>query len=219
MRISTTVLESFRLFMEPEQEWMEESELLDTICNRWTPNHLVNIGQAFGLVLRDPERFKVSGGYRVTPRGTTDVIELDDDVMDPALALIDRAHAVFEPKAVGVYAGHDVVTKADQLVGAQIIETKARLSSFDFDKYAASCQWRYLLDTFQAKALTYQVYCLHEATNNVISLNSIETFTLYPYAGMRQDCERLVRDFDAYVTAKGLKDALDARQVELAGAF
>lgn len=219
MRISATTLESFRLFMDPEQEWMEESELLDSICNRWTPNHMTNIGQAFGLVLRYPDRFRASGGYRVTPRGTTDVIELGDDVMGPALAAVDRSDAVFEAKATGTYAGHEVVAKADQLVGSRIIETKARLSAFDFDKYAASCQWRFLLDAFQASALTYQVFCLHEAPNKVISLNSVETFDLYPYAEMHADCARLVREFDAYVTAKGLTGILDARQAELAGAF
>lgn len=220
MRISTTLLESFRLFMEPEQEWMPESDLLDSIHNRWTPNHTANIGQAFGTVLRYPDRYRVSGGYLLTPRGTRDTIALGDDVMQPALDLIDRAHTVFEAKAIRSYDGHDVVAKADQVVGAAIVETKARLSSFDFDKYAASCQWRFMLDIFHAPTVTYHVFCLHESEQNqVISLKSVETFTFYPYAALHQDCEALVRDFASYVAVKGLTPVLDARQTELAGAF
>jgi len=214
MRISTTVLESFRLFLEPDQEWMTEDALVDTILGKFVPTHAVQRGKAFGCILETPDAYRVSGGY------ICEHFSFGDDVMGPAMALIDRPHTVFEAKAIAQYAGHDVVAKADQLCGADLIETKTT-ESFDFDKYAHSCQWRFMADIFKPKRITYHVFVLAEPERGPgqIELRSVETFTLYPYAGMRQDCERLVRDFDAYVTAKGLKDALDARQVELAGAF
>jgi len=165
-------------------------------------------------VLEEPEPYRVPGGY------ICEDVSLGDDVMGPALALIDRPNTVFEAKAVGQFAGHDVVAKADQVRGTRIIETKTTFSTFDFDKYAASCQWRFMLDLFNAAGITYHVHCLSESEQNgVIGLKSIESFSLYPYADMRQDCEALVRAFDQYVTAKGLLSVLEARQAAAVGAL
>lgn len=214
MRISTTTLESFRLFMEPDQEWMSEDSLLATIRGEFVPTHAVKRGHAFGKVLETPDAFRVSGGY------VCEHFAFGDDVIQPALALIDRPHTVFEAKAIAQYAGHDVVAKADQLCGADLIETKTT-EFFDFDKYAHSCQWRFMADIFRVKRITYHVFVLAEPERGPgrIELKSVESFHLYPYAGMLGDCERLVRAFADYVTAKGLAAQLDARQVELAGAF
>ncbi len=198
--------------MEPEQAWMSEDELLATIRGVFVPTHKVRVGGAFGKILETPERYRVAGGYRC------DGIALGDDVMAPALALIDRPHTVFEAKAVGRYGAHDVVAKADQLVGATSIETKATLSTFNFDKYANGCQWRFMADIFTPAVVTYHVACLHEArSTGVISLRGIERFNLYPYAALRRDCEALVRAFTDYVTAKGLDGLLNDRQRALRG--
>lgn len=217
MRISTTTLESFRLFMEPDQEWMAEDELLATIRGQLVGNHKVWLGQAFGAVLEAPDRYRVRAGYAVQPRGCNEVFQFGDEVMGPALALIDRPHTVFEAKATKRYGRHDVVARADQLVGAHLIETKTTLGSFDFDKYANSCQWRFMADIFEPSRVTYHVFCLHEdERNGVISLRGIESFDLYPYEAVAEDCAALVRAFEDYVTAKGLVEFLDQRQREAA---
>ena len=213
MRISTTTLESFRLFMQPEQDWMTEADLIATIRGEFVGNHKVWLGSAFGAVLEEPEQYRVSGGFRVQPRGCAESFDLGDDVMGPALALIDRDRTVFEAKGIGQFCGHDVVARADQMVGTRIIETKTTLSTFDFDKYANSYQWRFMLDIFEAASVTYQVACLSESErNNVIELRSFEVFTVYPYQAMRQDCEDVVRRFEEYVTVRGLVSLLDAKQ-------
>jgi hypothetical protein len=176
------------------------------------------VGQAFGAVLENPDRYRVDHGYRVSVRGVSaDVIELSDDVMGPALALIDRERTVFEPKALKAYGPHDVVARADQMVGARLIETKATLGSFDFDKYADGCQWRFMVDIFQPVSVTYQVFCLTESeANGVISLKDVHSFSLFPYAGVSDDCAALVADFAEYVERKGLTAVLDKRQREAA---
>ncbi len=220
MRISTTTLESFRLWLQPEQDWMPEADLLATIRGEFTGNHKVWLGQAFGAVLEHPDRYRVSGGYRVADlRGCPETFELSDAVMDLPLALI-KPGTVFEPKAVGAFCGHDVVAKADQMLGARLVETKTTLSSFDFDKYAASCQWKFMADIFDVPMVTYHVFCLFESEqNHVIELRSVETFDLYPYASMRADLEHLVREFDNYVELRGLRPLLNERQVAAAGAL
>lgn len=209
MRISATQLESYRLFMQPDQEWMSEAELHATIRGEFVPNHKVNLGSAFGKVLEDPDRYLVSGGFRV--KLNLEVFEFGLDVMMPCLDLIDR-DGVFEAKAVQRYDDCEVVSKADHLIGAHLSEFKTTLSSFDVTKYLDSYQWRFMADAFQPKRITYRVFCLEEATNGVIGLRSIESFNLFPYANLREDCAALVREFKAYCVARGLDGVLKARQ-------
>jgi hypothetical protein len=89
------------------------------------------------------------------------------------------------------------------------VENKTTLSTFDFDKYAASFQWRYMLDIFGAPQVRYNVFCLFEsAQNGVLELRSIDHFYLYRYPLMRSDCADLVRRFADYVTMRGLQSHL-----------
>lgn len=199
---------------------MPETDLLATIRGEFVGNHKVWLGQAFGSVLEHPDRYKVPGGYRVASDRCPETFAFGDDVIAPALALIDRPLTVFEAKGVGQYGGHDVVAKADQMIGAHLIETKTTLGTFDFDKYAESCQWRFMADIFQVPHVMYHVFCLDEdVRNDVIRLKSIETFELYPYAAMRGELEHLVRDFDGYIDMRELRPVLDARQLAAVGAL
>lgn len=210
MRISATQLESYRLWRDPNQEWMSEDDLAATIRGEFVPNHKVNLGTAFGRVLETPDVFR-AGDHGYLAPGGGEWFEFGADVMEPCLALIDRRD-VFEAKAVKSYGPHDVASKADHLLGGHLSEFKTTLSTFDFDKYAQSCQWRFMADAFQPTRITYRVFCLSEGTNGVIELRSIESFDLYPYAEIHQDCAGLVDEFCAYVTAKGLDGYLTARQ-------
>lgn len=209
MRISTTTLESYRLFMEPDQEWMPESELIATIEGKFVPTPAVLLGQAFGHVLETPERFKVPGGYQCGD------FSFDDTTMAEPLKLADP-RGVFEAKGVKAYGDIDVVAKADHLLGAHLSEFKTTGSTFNFDKYAASCQWRFMVDIFEPVQVTYHVFLLDDHGNGVAELKGIESFNLYPYAALHEDCAELVREFAGYVTAKGLDRVLRQRQQEAA---
>lgn len=209
MRISATQLESFRLWSDPNQDWMPEEDLIATIKGAFTGNHKVWLGQAFGAVLEDPDRYVVPSGYRIAAGPET--FEFGADMMDPCFALMDR-RGVYEAKATKEYDGCTVVAKADQIVGARLIEHKTTLSTFDFAKYAESYQWRFMADIFQPSVITYHVFCLSESTNGVIDVRSIESFNLFPYADLHADCCALLKRFTEYVTAKGLDGVLRARQ-------
>jgi hypothetical protein len=213
MRISATTLESFRLFMQPDQEWMTEADLHATIRGEFVPNHKVNLGTAFGRVLEDPDRYLAPGGFRLTVND--EVFEFGRDVMEPCLAVIDR-RGVFEAKQVKSYGPYDVVSKADHVLGADLSEFKTTLSGFDPHKYLDSCQWRFMADAFQPRRITYYVFCLYEAPNRVIELKSIERMPVYPYPQLHADCADIVTTFAAYVKAKGLDGILRARQEQAA---
>jgi hypothetical protein len=210
MRISATTLESYRLWRDPEQEWMSEDDLMNTIKGVFVPNHKINIGTAFGRIMEDPDRYLVPGGFKCKAGG--EWIGFDRDVMEPCLAVLGDRSGVFEAKAIHPYGECDVVSKADYLSGAELHEFKTTLSSFDPVKYMDSCQWRFMADAFQPRRIVYYVFCLHEATNGVIELKSIERLPLYPYQGLSADCAALVREFTGYVTARGLDGILRERQ-------
>src|SRR5688500_13152171 len=110
MRISTTTLESFRLWSQPEQDWMTEAELVASSRGAFRPTTEGLLGKAFGAVLEQPGRYQVKDGYDCQGHF------FSDEMMAPALRLMDPG-GVFEAKAVKRYAnGIDVVAKADQLV-------------------------------------------------------------------------------------------------------
>lgn len=192
--------------MQPEQDWMSEDELLATIRGEFVPNHKVKIGLAFGKVLETPDRYRGRAGY------TCNGFHFSDDVMAPALAEIDR-RGIFEVKASKFYGECNVVCKADHVLGSHLSEFKTTLSSFNPDKYAESCQWRFMADILKPSKITYRVFCLaEEHSTGVIEIKSIETMNLYPYPAMHQDCCDLVGEFKDYVTRKGLDGLLRERQ-------
>ena len=205
MRISTTTIESFRLWSQPEQDWMSEQELIDGILGKFVPTRPVALGLAFGKVLETPDRYRVPGGYRCGE------FSFDDAVMTGPLSLMDR-RGVFEAKGTKQYDDCTVVAKADHLIGARLIENKTTLGSFNIDKYAESCQWRFMADIFEPLSITYHVFELDDHGNGVVDLKQTHSFTLYPYAGVHEDCCDLLRRFVEYVTAKGLDAHLRAFQ-------
>lgn len=212
MRISTTTLESFRLFCQPDNEWMTEQELLDTIAGRFIPNHKVLLGLAFGKVLEDPDRYLVPGGYRYGE------FFFSLDTVQPCLDVIDR-RGVFEAKADKAYGDCTVVAKADHLLGRHLSEFKTTLSPFDPEKYAQSCQWRFMADIFEPSKITYHVFCLTEDDAGIVSLRGVESMNLFPYANLHQDCCDLLEQFKGYVIAKGLDGLLRQRQADAVGAL
>jgi len=215
MRISTTMLESFRLYLRPEETWPTEETLLATIRREFQPTRQMVIGQAFGRILERPSAYRIDGGYCVQSQEFGDII-LGDDVIGPALELIQPT-TVFEPKGVKEYAGHEVVARADQLHGADLIETKTTFAGYNIERYLESAQWRYLADIFAVPRVTYQVYVLDEHSNGVIALKSLEIVPVYAYPTLHRACEALVEQFVAYIDLKdrsglGLRAMLHARQ-------
>lgn len=194
---------------------MSEDNLLATIRGEFTPTPAVLLGQAFGAVLETPERYQVDGGYRCLPRGGQSPYFFSNGLMSEPLALMDRS-GVFEAKATKQYGECTVVAKADQIVGARLVEHKTTLGTFDFDKYAQSYQWRFMTDIFEPVMITYHVFCLGEERDGTVTLRSTETFNLFPYAELHQDCCDLLDRFVSFVKLRGLDGLLRERQGQAA---
>ena len=175
MRVSATLLEGYRLYTSTD--WKTEADLIDSIKGIFVPTPAMDLGTAFHAVLETPERCRVAGGYR------SGAYAFDDATMAPLFALIDR-RGVFEVKHTIELDGHTLVAKADQLCGATIQEFKTTLSTFDAEKYTASYQWRVMSLIFQPAVITYHVASLADHGNSVVELKSLDSVSLYPYAGL-----------------------------------
>ncbi len=217
MRISATTLESFRLYMDPEQEWMDEADIVATIRGEFVASPAMLLGRAFGEILEHPDRYRVirDGDEMIEVTGYQNgLYTFDAATMAPVLALIDR-RGVFEAKAEKHYSvAHDeavVATKADYLLGSSLTEFKTS-DYFDFDKYEPSLQWRFMVDIFEPTDVTYHVFKLDDHENGVIEVKAIDSFALYPYASCHDDCLEWLEDFVRFVKAKRLDGLLRARQ-------
>lgn len=204
LRTSATVLEAFRLWSDPEQEWMSEADLQATIRGEFTPNRPIMVGLALGKIVENPDKYRVDGGYEC--RG----VFFPDTFGGLAIRWPGSA---FEVRMAKVYGDVLVVSKADQVVGSRIIEHKATSGTFNFEKYAESAQWRFMADALQPDVITYHVCLVNddEDTGDV-TIRDIETFNLYPYPELHRDCCDLVERFLAYVRARGLVTFLEEQQ-------
>lgn len=198
MRISTTTLESFRLWRDEGR--VTYAELVATITRTQTPTLRMRRGAAFGLVLQDPDAYRVPGGY------ACDGFRFEADTIERALATIDRA-GLFEQKRTARYGAHTVVAKADHLLGLDVTEFKTT-TAYNPDKYARSYQWRFLLDLFRVDLLTYRVFVVREPS---LALGAIEEFSCVPYGALHADCARLVEAFVAFVRSRALAAHLPDR--------
>lgn len=214
LRISATTLESYRLWSE--QDFMPESELLDTIKGVFKQTPKMLFGQAFGRAIEKADKYRrqdSQGDYYAVPvkaEGEWREYIFPGSVVNPCLEIFDR-RGVFEVKHTREYGGVTVVAKADQIIGNWINENKTKLSTFDFQRYQDSYQWRFMLDIFGAAGVRYNVFCLNSDGTDEdcdIELKSIESFNLYPYPDLHQDCCALLTRFLGYVAERNLEPYL-----------
>lgn len=208
LRISTTTVESYRRYMA--LDYVQESELIASIKGLFIPTKPMKMGSAFHSILEKPGDCVCADGYQ------SDGFKFSAEVINPCLEIFNPA-GVFEVKQTRVYtlpSGEQVtvVSKADQLLAKRVIENKTRWSGFDFDSYFDSCQWKFYLDVFEADMLTYNVFCLSENTAGQIKLGSIETFNLFPYPRLHEDCAEQLSKFVDYVHSRGLEPHLQERR-------
>lgn len=207
IRASATAVEAVRIFMEPDNEWMTLEALEQQILGRGPMSVPMQVGTAFGALIESDGVCAVdeaSGDYM------RDGLIFDGPSMFNVLQKYDR-RGLFEVKGTKAYGDVLVVAKADQMIGLQLVETKTTLSNFDFEKYAASAQWRLMADIFEPKIITYRVALLDEDGSRY-RVKELAEFNLFPYAELHGDCVALVEQFRAFVVARGLDAALRERQ-------
>jgi hypothetical protein len=199
MRISTTVLESFRLYRSAD--WMEEADLIATIRGDFVPSPAMELGKAFHAVLEEPDQHRQPDGSYIAYG-----MELPGRLMDEALKYVEPA-GVHEVKAeTPVRAFGEIVTvvgKADALLGGTVVEYKTKLGTFSWDRYEESSQWRFYCWLFGAFEVRYHVFVLDDKRG--LYLRGVESFTFSSYPAVAEYCSILLDEFLAYVKMRGLE--------------
>jgi hypothetical protein len=233
MRVSATTLQSFRLFMEPEQEWMTEAALIETIKGEFTGNVKTDRGAAFGRAITEPDRWPVETwpdpldemsyfqmmAVPVDDKDDAPVIYLPADMVRECARHVPP-DLTYEVKVVKDYDGIDVVSKVDGVKGISVWEFKMT-DGFDIDKYLSSCQPKFYLDAFDADKVTFIVFDIRERKSRKkalagvsrLELVDVHPFDVYPYPRLHEDCVQIVRDFVDYVDRRGLRQLAENRPV------
>jgi hypothetical protein len=203
VRISTTLLESFRRYQDG---LLREDQLVARIRGLDAPTWRVLLGRAYDAVLQHPDRYAVAGGYYYNDPECARPFRFEEADVAPALALIPSHHDAerFQPKREREIAGHVVVAKADYLEGLHVDEFKTRVGDYDAVGYLDSMQWRFLLELFDADAVTYRVFRLADPSEGPPRFLSIETLPLYRYPALHDACVAHVEAFARWVYARGL---------------
>jgi hypothetical protein len=93
-------------------------------------------------------------------------VVFDDNDMEEARLKVNKASNIFEYKIRKIYqtpSGPVMLTGvADQLLGNMVCEFKTTYSSFSYDNYAESVQWKAYCDLFDVELVKYQVWQLTE---------------------------------------------------------
>ena len=180
MRISTTHLESFRLYRD--QDWMTFDKLVSDLTTYTDPIEPMMVGLDFHSALEGlPPRY----GYRMTN-------------MVAATSLVPPG-ATPELRTIISIAGHDVVAKADAILGKTVYETKTKLGTIEAARYSESYQWRIYAEAFDCDAVVYILASLKKVGEHDCYVQRVDPMTEYRYPGMRADIERLVVAFEGLV--------------------
>jgi hypothetical protein len=210
MRISATILDSFRLYLS--EDWMTEADLQARIKGEQVQTPELKIGRSYHALLEKPQR-SLSGQYEHDGLIFEDAaIENMLDLIEPGLFEVKTTKDVMVPG----YGPVTLVTKCDHIRGAAIAEFKTTLDSFDSEKYLGSVQWKTMLLLFQASLVTYHVALLREERDHDYAqqqgpryaLRSIESLNVFGYADLEREVLSLVKDFCGYVKQRGLTEYL-----------
>ena len=175
MRISTTTLESYRLYRS--FDWMSTADMVATATGtkEWTP--AMSAGTLFesavdGEVTDGVDASDVQGVRDRLPEGRITQAKITLDVL-----------------------GHEIVAKADYLHGLQVRDLKTTQKAIKIDRYLDSLQWRIYLEAFGGIEFWYDVVQI-KLFKGVWIVKAMEQFACYPYPGLRGDIEHWV---DRYV--------------------
>jgi len=201
MRISATLLESFRLMMTTD--WYPEADLIAHIRGEYVERPEMKLGRSYHALLERPQR-SLSGLYE------HDGLIFEDAAIETMLERI--APGLFEVKTTKelLVPGAGIVTlvaKCDHISGAHISEFKTTLDSFDAEKYLASAQWKVMSLLFEAQRISYHVALLKDEGER-IALRSIESLNVFNYPDLEREVRELLKEFCSYVKRRGLTEYL-----------
>jgi hypothetical protein len=201
VRISVTLIDQYRKFML--DEYVSEQDLIESVKGVWKPTRKVLCGQSFDSIVQDPLRYQTEDGY------SCDGISWPGGEMEEKVLPLFQHIKTWQPKEIRPVTVNEtpvnLVTKVDALDADGIVEVKTTWSGFDYERYQAAHQWRHYLLNFGAKWIRYHVFDWREPASGPFKLYGVETFTLYPYAGMEAECLETLGGLVDFIKSKKLE--------------
>lgn len=214
-RLSVTLVEAFRSFADEQR--ITEQELQDHIAGVFRATPAMEFGTAYHrLVERGVEREGCVAhvGQRGTPPQYLPVApEVLDMVVQyrktfPDLTMTGRKSAVFECGGETV----EVIGVSDGMLGRVVHEHKTVAPGSTTD-YRLSYQWRLYCELFAADAVQYNLFYLEARDASalaqaqtvddyaaLVTAVTLESFVVYRYAALQEDCRRMVGRLVTYLT-------------------
>ena len=183
MRLSTTTIESYRLFRL--EDWMTEDAMVATALGttEWTPR--MAVGSLFEAAIngegsRSEGVITVTGDHGDCRFGAGDV-----DRMARILPNIRTPQVKAEMPLIG----HTLVGVADYLCGPQIRDIKTTQKTISPERYERSIQWKSYLSLFGGDHFVFDVCQMEEEEQHVWAVRQYQTVECFPYPGMKEYVE------------------------------
>jgi len=198
--VRASTLESYRLYMDPDVEWLPAEEIEERIRrgqdNGESPSEAAALGTDFHAA--------VAGEYS-GPR------VFDHDSIVEARAGLDGA---FSEVAGSVVLDVDgvrvrVTGHADWLLGLDVLDLKTSAKPIAPDKHAESMQWRAYVLIFGVERVTYRQAQLAEDKDGTVFAKSIDDVVMYPYPKLREDVVACLRSLLDFARLRGCLDVMD----------
>lgn len=208
MRVSATMLDSFRLYKSAEFISTDE---MDARLRRdpIEPNEATKVGTAFHGIAEGLATLK---GDPQSPEGAAYECGgylFDAETTDRALVKC-QGFAEIKSDLVRIdtrYGSVALVGKCDALHGREAIEIKTRIKrDLDPVDYIKAWQWRVYCRVFGVDKVRYLLARLDEV-DGVYHVKH-DSFVMYPYPGLSLDVERVTRELIDYAADRGLLDYL-----------
>ena len=215
-KIPVTLVETFRTFADEEK--ITEGELLTHIRGEFHPTPAMEFGTAYHRFL---ERGSEENGalIHIAPLGSTPQrLPVASEVLEPAIRyrqaypeirMPGRKATLFDCPSGQV----EVRGVPDGIIGNAIHEHKTVGPGSRID-YRSSYQWRLYCEIFSSRAVQYNLFhlqtedaaALSAATSvrefaDCVTLITLESFIVYSYQNLREDCCKMVARLDAYLSS------------------
>lgn len=201
--VRTTTVESFRLFMDPDCDFIsveeiearlrgESTEVSDEARIRMERGTAFHDAVATGTVTHGEFSFAPSSLFKARAGLDGAVSEAEGEIVIEVDGVLVRV------------TGH-----ADYLRGLDLWEIKTSDKTIPADRHADSMQWRIYCLLFGVERVTYRLVQLAYERTGVIYARSIDDVVLYPYPKLRDDVVACLRDLLAFAELRGCLDAMD----------
>jgi hypothetical protein len=217
-RISVTILEKFRRYMEDVSTFDTEENLIACIKGVFEGTAKTKVGGAMHKILE--------GSYELLDdsKKKKNLVKADGIIFSMHQALPALSYRKSHPRISNeinvkqvyqTYYGPVLITgRVDAIEGIHVRDSKFKFRNVDFKEYSESCQWKFYLDMLDCMVFYYDLFEVKGfKANHVfdgfamkadVKIIAHDPFECLRYNGMREELGTLLNDFLDYIDNRNL---------------